>query len=208
MIFCYCSFIEQHCSILLVQFNFTLSYCLLEQICLASTYPCADMLTYHFPVLLSFSWAARSLHACWAVWQIPPSGPWGPRTSLYPYQSLQHGQADHHSVCIAMDDHHVWGEGDPAGDGNCSKTRLTDLVVGDSVPCCRKINNMVVPFKQTSESRGFLWVKNQLLLPEVLCCLVDVIWSADVYRSWKSAEIFNMFSAHRFVVWWIQDLFE
>lgn len=66
-----------------------------------------------------------------------------------------------------------------------------------------------MPFKQTSESRGFLWVKNHLLLPEVLCCLVDVVWSADVYCSRKSVEILNMFSAKRASpIGWIQGLFE
>lgn len=81
--------------------------------------------------------AARSLHAGWDVWQLPPSGPWGPRAPLHPHQPLQHSQADHHPVSITMDDHHVWGKGHPAGDGDRPETGLTNLGSGGGLTCCR-----------------------------------------------------------------------
>lgn len=161
---------------------------------------CLSVYLILFPSLFG---AARSLHAGWDVWQLPPSGPWGPRAPLHSHQPLQHSQADHHPVSITMDDHHVWGEGHPAGDGDCPETGLTNLGSGVGLTCCsKKINNRVVPFKQTSESQGFLWVKNPLFLPEVLCCLVDVVfWSADVYYGRKSVEILSMFSAEQALQW-------
>lgn len=165
--------------------------------------------------------AAGALHACWVVWKLPTSGTRWPWASLYLHQPLQHRQADNHSVGIAMGDHHVWGEGNPARDGDGPETGLTYLGSGNGLQSCGRVNNnMVVPFRQTFESRRFLWVKkkpnpnkkprnkSQLLLPEVLCCLVDVVWSADVYSSWKSVETLNVFSAQRGSVRWNHELFE
>lgn len=109
-----------------------------------------------FCVLSSFCGAAGALHACWVVWKLPPSGPWGPWASLYFHQPLQHCQADNHSVGIAMGDHHVWGEGNPARDGDSPETGLTFLGSGNGLQSCgRIINNMVVPFRQTSSPVAF-----------------------------------------------------
>lgn len=90
-----------------------------------------------FNLVPSLFGAARSLHAGWDVWQLPPSGPWGPRAPFHPHQPLQHSQADHHPVSITMDDHHVWGEGHPAGDRDCPETGLTNLGSGGGLTCCR-----------------------------------------------------------------------
>lgn len=165
-LFFFCSVVKQYCSILSLLWitalflEFHYSFLNQTQVTMHVVFLFVSLTRYVEPfnfvpsLSLSLSGAARSLHAGWDVWQLPPSGTWGPRAPLYPHQPLQHSQADHHSVSITMDDHHVWGEGHPAGDGDCPEAGLTNLGSGGGLTCCRKINNMVVPFKQTSESFG------------------------------------------------------
>ena len=62
--------------------------------------------------------AARALHAGRDVRLLPPPGPGGAGPPLHHHQPLQHGQADHHALRVAVDDRHVRGEGHPAGDGD------------------------------------------------------------------------------------------
>lgn len=85
-------------------------------------------LTTHHPPPPFFSvspWkAARPLHARGDGRRVPAAGPRGPRPPLHPHQPLQHRQADHHALGLAVDDHHVGGEGDRAGDGDRAETGL------------------------------------------------------------------------------------
>lgn len=91
-----------------------------------------------------------------------------------------------------MDDHHVRGKGYPARDGDGTEAGLSDLGAEEAACAAaeKKINNMVVPFKQTLESSGFKGRgKNSFSFLRCSAVLLMLMWSADVYCRRKCVEI-------------------